>query len=141
MENEDAVYIEMKYHGLMVVYDGHDIGRFHAYLRDIYCIDADVDGESLSASDMEDVDGAPLDSVDRSGWTSAVSLNSTPFFGLKFHSKPTPAPQSKDTQPEQKVEKIDIQDLFIQSTASPKIKRRRDEDQVVPRKYRNLSYR
>ena len=148
VENPDLVEIEMKNFGLVSVGDGHDAARFQTYLKDMYGVNADVDGESLTASDLEDIDGTPLTDLDRTGWSlhqfsgkeeePIVSKTQSTIGSFKLKMEPAcaPNPPQKVTTSQQ-VHVADIARLFVDDSLPLNTKRKPESrDEVILRKYR-----
>ena len=146
----------MKNFGLVVANDGNDAARFHKYLHDVYGMYDDVDGVSLTSSDLEDIDGTPVDGSGReAGWTSVSSspLSRPPTnseagrFKFNLEQKNgNPVSSVVRMQPIVSVKTIaraDIGELFIDANPSGEKEKKRSQpslrsDDVVPRKYRGF---
>jgi len=103
----------MRNYGLYYREDGKDVCRIQWYKKEQYGIDADIDGISLSPSDFEGIDGAPIGEVDMSGWSMAETLSIPSNAPLSFSiSKPITS-GTVPTGPKQPVstKQVDLSDV------------------------------
>ena len=156
IDDEEVLKTEMKNFGLVVANDGNDAARFHKYLHDVYGMYDDVDGVSLTSSDLEDIDGTPVDGTGRqAGWTSVSSspLSQPPKnseggrFKFSLEQKGgVPVSSVVRMQPIVSVKTVvraDIGELFIDVNPPGEKEKKRSQpstrsDDVVPRKYRGF---